>query len=156
LEGSDNITFQNRKIREFSFSLKPFPSEHLAKINYDFSKLSISEKDSVLAEYSEFTCFVFDINIDGFRGDICEYEEVKNYNYDNVINYYLFDMQKNFSLLDNNGKSTPCSIYYFERLNELAHTNRFIIGFRKEKSETTTLEYENPYFNCGKINFEIN
>lgn len=153
----ENLYMKN--IKQYTFKLKPYNSGRLININYkeDINKLSKPQQDSIIKEYNDYLCFVFEIDIADFKGDISEYEEQgKDYDYNQKVNYYLFEMQNSFKLKDNNGVETPCVIYYFERLNEIAKTNRFIIGFKKPVNNEQRFEYENPYFNCGKINFSIN
>jgi hypothetical protein len=161
-DNNDFISDENlylKTVKQYTFKLKPYSSNRLVNINYkeDINKFSKVQQDSIIKEYNSYLCFVFEIDIDDFKGDISDYEEPgKDFNYDQKVNYYLFEMQNSFKLKDSKGGETPCLIYYFERLNEIAKTNRFIVGFKKPKTEEQRFEYENPYFNCGKINFSIN
>lgn len=146
-----------KKVKQYTFTLVPLNSEKLAAINYDQDVGEGEYRDSITAQYSDFTCFMFEINIDGFTGDLSEYEEPgKEGNYNAKVNYYLFEMQRSLRLVNDKGIESPCSVYYFERLNELARKNRFMIGFKKPEGSNFVLEYNNPFFSCGKINIGIN
>lgn len=156
---NEKNNFYSKKINQFTFILKPFGSEKLLDTNYDHNLGNQSEtaKDSILNEYKEYMCFVFEIDIDGFHGDISDYEQHgKESDSEQRSNYYLFDMQHSFILVNEDSTEVPCQIYYYERLNEMAKINRFIVGFRNTKRRNVTFEYTNPYFNCGKIKFAIN
>jgi hypothetical protein len=163
-ESADYIEAENlyqKKVKQYTFTLKPFSSEKLLATNYaeTINTQSPAERDSIIAEYKNYLCFVFEIDIEGFHGDISDYEEPEPSNEKNSeskVSYYLFNMQNDFKLKSNNGSESPCVIYYYERLNEIAKTNRFIVGFKKGTAHDYTFEYNNPYFNCGKINFSIN
>lgn len=151
--------FYQKKIKQYTFILKPYNAEKLIAVNYrsDIDKYTKPQQDSIIKEYNDYLCFVLEVKIDGFTGDISQYEEPgKNSDVEKKSNYYLFEMQNNLKLKDDAGNETPCNIYYYERLSELARSNRFIIGFKKPKTENIRLEYDNPYFGCGKINFSIN
>jgi hypothetical protein len=148
-----NVYF--KKIGRYHFSLKPYSSDRLAAINYPGG--SGETRDSIIKDYNDFICFVFEIDIDGFSESITDYDEPgKESDYDEKVNYYLFGMQNDLKLADNKGFETPCTIYYHERTNEISKSNRFIAGFRRPKTEDLIFEYNNPYLNCGKVNISIN
>jgi hypothetical protein len=150
-----NIYF--KKIGQYAFSLKSYSSDKLAAVNYSEDSISKDAKDSIIRDYDNFICFVFEIDIDGFRESIIDYDEPgKEFNYDEKVNYYLFNMQRNLKLKNGKGIETPCTIYYHERMNEISRTNRFIVGFKKIGTEDAIFEYTNPYLNCGKVNISIN
>lgn len=164
-EGFDSLDYKEqeglyyKKVKQYGFRLKPFDPLRLMTINYGdtVNSFSKAKRDSIESEYKDYACFVFEIDIDGFNGDISEYDEPgKEEAQDQKMNYYLFGMQHNFRLISDKGDETPCIIYYYERLSEIAKTNRFIIGFKNPKQEEISLEYNNPYFSCGRIRFSIN
>ena len=157
-DSTDSNNFYSKQIGIYTFISKPFNAEKLIKLNYkeSFEKLSAETKDSIIKEYNNYMCFLFEIKIDGFTGDIVEYDEPKKESdYNKKLSYYLFEMQKDFSLKDSKGLETPCTIYYFERLSEIAKTNKFIVGFNKVNSDGITFEYNNQIINCGNIKFNI-
>jgi hypothetical protein len=159
LDYKKNEDFYYKKVNQYGFRLKPFDPAKLMSINYGdtLNSFSREKRDSIELEYKSYTCFVFEIDIEGFTGDISDYETVTNEGTPGQkMNYYLFGMQSDFRLVNEKGAESPCIIYYYERLNEIAKTNRFIIGFTNPKQGDISLEYNNPYFNCGKIRFSIN
>ncbi len=160
-ESTDYLEQDNlyqKKIKQYTFRLKPFDPMRLIKINYGDSINTFSKQavDSIISEYKGYLCFVFEIDIDGFKGDIADYETGKPTDFEQRSSYYLFGMQNDFKLKDEKGMENPCLFYYYERLNEIARTNRFIIGFKNTNAPEVTVQYNNPYFNCGNINFSIN
>ncbi|MBL7930626.1 MAG: hypothetical protein JNL60_01920 [Bacteroidia bacterium] len=144
-----------KEIGEFTFSLKPISSEKMFIINYG-DTLSNDTRETVLKEYDEFLCYVFEIDIKGFDGSISEYDILgKSSDYEKKNKYYLFDMQRDIKLTNAKGGEIPCSIFFQEQLNHIISSNRFIIGFRCRHAGDMILEYDNPYLNCGKVNIAL-
>jgi hypothetical protein len=148
----------SKKVDQFEFRLVPFKTEKLFEVNYkDQESLRQNEKDSILNEYSNYLCFVFEIKINGFEGDITEYGiPGENVDQTEKLNYYLFGMQKSLSLKDANGNESSCVIYYREQLNEIVKTNRFIVGFNKPSGKDVIFEYDNKLLNSDKIQINLN
>lgn len=153
--------FSEKKIGRYTFRIEPIPASKLIAIHYGkdkFQSLRSSERDSIVSEYEQYVCFLFEIEIDDYSGDIAEYEhpDVKM-EMAKRLNYFLFDMQKDFSLLDNKGTVYPCRIYYFQRLSEMTKRNQFIVGFDKPvHSEVLSFQYENSALNCGPVKMILN
>jgi hypothetical protein len=159
LDYKEKEEFYYKKVSQYGFRLKPFDPVRLMTVNYGdaLNSFSKEKRDSISLEYKGYACFVFEIDVEGFTGDITDYESAANEaTHEQKMNYYLFGMQNDFRLMNEKGIETPCIIYYYERLNEIAKTNRFIIGFKTPNQGGTSLEYNNPYLNCGKIKFSIN
>lgn len=147
-----------KSIKEFNFKLKPYNSSKMASINYGHAieNMASELKDSILNEYDNYLCFLLEIDIKGFTGEITDYDPIgKESDYDQKVNYYLFEMQHDLKLTDIKGSQYPCLIYFYERLSELNKANRFVIGFKKPSSNDICFEYDNPFINCGKIKFSI-
>jgi len=145
-----------KKAGAFTFMLRPYSSERLAAVNYANTGLSQASRDSIIKEYDQFLCFVLEISIDGFGNSIENYSSgpAKELSYEKRSDYYLFGMQHDLKLLERDHE-TPCTIYYYERMNEITSANRFVIGFKKGGSAETVLEYNNPCLDCGKIRFHL-
>jgi len=147
-----------KQIKQFKFILQPISANELVKLNYKNKELNSSEIKEIEKAYSDFMCFKFEILIEGFNYEITEYyDKDEREDYDKLINYYLFEMQKDLKLNSSDGEEVTSSIYSFERNFELVKSNRFIIGFKKPKSQAEiTFSYDNKYLNIGKVNFQIN
>lgn len=155
---SDEDGVYSKIIKEFGFKLIPYNSCKMAMINYGGAINDLSEvrRDSIFKEYDNYVCFLLEIDIKGFKGEMTDYDlPGKEVDYDDKVNYYLFGMQKDIKLKDAKGNEYPCIIYYHERLNELSKANRFLVGFNKPNSDEIFFEYENPFINCGKVKFNI-
>lgn len=147
----------SKRIGPYTFDLKPYSTGKLASINYEDKTISRETKDTIVNDYNNFVCFVFEIGIDGFSESITDYDEPgKESDYDKKVNYYLFEMQNDLKLKNGKGLETPCTIYYHERMSGISKINRFIVGFRRTGTESLVFEYTNPYLNCGKVNISIN
>lgn len=149
----------SKTIGNYTFKATPCNSNKLIAINYKdkLEAMSKSAVDSVIKEYNNYLCFIFEINIEGFDGDIVDYDEPNNeIDYTKKLNYYLFSMQNDFNIKDDKGKSSACIIYYFERLNELTRSNKFIVGFNNSVDNNFTFQYSPSLLKCGDINFNIN
>ncbi|MDX2172815.1 MAG: hypothetical protein SFY56_06825 [Bacteroidota bacterium] len=152
-------TSYSKNIGKYSFKLTPFDSKKLIALNYkdELERISNAEKDSIQKEYDNYLCFVLEITIDGYTGDIVDFEEQNmESDYNKRLNYFLTEMQNDLILKDSKGIDTPCNIYYFQRLSELAKTNKFIVGFSKPSSNEITFQYKNSLLKCGTINFSFN
>lgn len=148
-----------KKIGMYSFKLTSCNANKLIAINYKNSldTMSKSAADSIKKEYNNYMCFVLEINIDGFEGDIVDYDEPGiEIDYNKKLNYYLFNMQNDLMIKDDKGRSSACVIYYYERLNQLARSNKFIVGFNNTVEDNFTFQYTPSILKCGNINFNIN
>ncbi len=158
-DSNSNKNAYKKQIKQFKFILQPLSIDNLLAINYKNKKLSEAETKEIKKEYSEYWCFKFEILIEDFNAEITEYYDKKDEkgDYDKLVSYYLFDMQKDLKLIALNGEETPCNIYSFERNFELVKSNRFMIGFKKPKSTNQiTFSYNNNNLTIGKLNFQIN
>lgn len=150
-----NEIFEKR-INNLSFTLKPFTSAALFDINYSGKQVSKQQRDSIISEYDAFTCFVFEIGIDGYSGRISDYSpDHKTSGKDQRVNYYLFEMQNDLKLVDKTNTEIPCTIYYYEQLSGISPTNRFVIGFTKTKHALQTFEYRNHYLNTERVTIDL-
>lgn len=73
--------------------------------------------------------------------------------YNQRLNYLMFDMQQDFSLID--GSDTlPCVFYHYERNFNLSPENNILLGFGLPKKNITndkTLFYNDQLLNTGPV-----
>lgn len=150
---------QQKKINDVTLTLTALKPESLAAINYGeaLERMRSEQKDSVMLEYQSYSCFIFDIDIDGFSGTLSDYRPSgSNYRETEIAQFYASDLQSHLSLEVKNGEPLPCEVFFAEKSNGLPGRTRLIAGFRTEGRIPLVFKFNNPYLNCGTIQFNIN
>jgi hypothetical protein len=102
--------------------------------------------------------FNFKIALKDGNGELLKYNLSSASEYEQRVQYFAFEMQKDINLKINN-RTIPCALFHFERAYDLAPYSVFLLGFPVENpsayAEDTKIlfEYQDHVFNTGKINF---
>lgn len=152
VESEDGLRM-TKKIDKIAFQLQYMPKEYLVIKDYADSIMTLNENKLQQAskEYEELQYFKLRISIDDFNDEIVKYNIRNDFEYEERVKYYSFNMQHRLKLID--GKDTlPCVMYNYERTFNLTPNSNFQIAFPAGKANTPkTLILDDLYLGTGKI-----
>lgn len=113
--------------------------------------------------------FIFKIALKNFQGDLLKYEVKDQSDYSNRVNYFSFQMQHDFYLLEGED-SLKCNLFHFERTYGVSPFCTFVLGFdsrddileiprsltyKENIKNDKILIYNDQVFGVGTLKFKI-
>jgi hypothetical protein len=131
-----------KEIEDVSFKVQHIPTSVLQKMYSETSK-----------EYDNFSCFYFDVKINGCD-DITQYPSIFYSSLNDKVSYLSFQISQTFSITSNK-KEYRCINSTFDRTFGKSDKARFFLVFDKIKEDDITFKYSDNYFNQGDIMLKL-
>jgi hypothetical protein len=146
-----------KQIDDNTFVLQYKPCEFEALLHTMNENITHRQLDSTMKPLQSLQYFTFCIKrLD--KKDPAAAAGTDEADYNNRLNYLMFEMQADFKLID--GKDTlPCAFYHYERNYDLSPENNMLLGFELPKEQNVisdkTIIYSDQLLGTGTIQLTI-
>jgi hypothetical protein len=147
----------SKEIGDYKFTLQYKPCEFEALLHLGDKPLAKKQLDSAVASIKDIQFFTLCINSPG-KNDPAKDISIDEADYNQRLNYLMFEMQKDFFLVD--GKDTlSCLFYHYERNFNVSPENNILLGFERDTLEKEpadkTLIYDDKILETGPVMLTI-
>jgi hypothetical protein len=142
-----------KEIGNYKFTLQYKPVEFEALLHLGDKPVARQQMDSLTAAIKEVQFFTFCINTPD-KKDPARAVSLNEADYNQRLNYLMFEMQKDFFLVD--GKDTlSCLFYHYERNFDVSADNNILLGFERDTPQKEiadkTLIYDDKILDIGPV-----
>lgn len=143
----------SKRIEKIEFQLQYMPAEYMVVKMY---KDSLNTLNNVRLKasakgYEQLQYFKLRISIDDFNDEIVKYNIRNDFEYEERVKYYSFNMQHRLKLIDGND-TLPCVMYNYERTFNLTPNSNFQLAFPVTGNKSNkTLIIDDLYLGTGKV-----
>ncbi|MES2618104.1 MAG: hypothetical protein V4613_09500 [Bacteroidota bacterium] len=135
-----------KKINDIAYSIKMIAGE-------DIEKVYKGKLEANSMEYTNFTCFIMDIQLED-NSDIVNYPSPYFKTLNDKIQYLSFSIKDFIKVKSGTGEYNCINSTYERSYGQLPYS-RFFLVFEKLPSSNITFTFNDMYFNNGIINFKI-
>lgn len=148
-----------KEMDDLSYNLQFRTYDYIICIENKGTPVADSLKRQRYEELKGMDYFEFTIKLINGGGELLKYKLTSNSDYSSRVQYFAFDMQKDFQVKYGDSDPLPCVLYHFERTYDIAPYAKFIIGFERPKGndfQDIVVEYNDRVFDKGLMKFIFN
>lgn len=162
VEDKENGLKVEKKIGEMTYMAQYKPYDYLSVLELKNETIDDKRLKEKIKNYEGMQYFTFRITAEDQQQELLRKNIASDQEYYSRIEYFSFNMQKDFKLID--GKDTlDCELYHYERVYGLAPYATFVLGFPLTKDEEKnnrshrdkTIGYTDHVFGSGNIYMTI-
>lgn len=153
VKDEENGLHVSKRMGDHIFSLQYKPSEFEALLHMKNNEVSRLRLNQATASMNELQYYTFCISSPG-KKDPAASAAVDDADYNQRLNYLMFDMQNDFMLID--GKDTlTCAFYHYERNFNVSPDNNILLGFEQVNTsnqiQDKTILYDDHLLETGAV-----
>lgn len=155
IQDPENGLKKEKTIDDMIFTLQYKPHEYIVCMEEREPQLQDSLVKRKVGELSDMQYYDFKITLKKGEGELLKFKLNSPEEYNERINYFAFNMQKDIQLVEGND-TLPCSLFHFERAYDVTPSSVFMLGFPLSKNnpeDDKTLIVYDKTFNKGFIKF---
>lgn len=147
---------KEKTIDELLFSVQFKPYDYIICEEEKNDTINKHIRNNKISELNDMEYYDLRITIKDSQGELLKYNLSGVAEYNERVNYFAFQMQKDISLIQN-GDTIPCGLYHFERAFDTSPSSTILLGFKKIKgrksTEEKTIVFHDKIFDKGIIKF---